>query len=187
MTRDGAAPRQLKIKKYSNRRFYDATRSCHVTLGELHDLIRGGYEVTVTDSKTGDDITHLVLTQILLERDAPKLNIFPANILHDVIRTQQEMLGNVVERFFHQALDAHRASQERWTSFVRNVFGSAASPGPQASPFDWTRAMMEAFSGKPASSTASDPDERELSDLRRQVAELIRKVDALSEGKRSRE
>jgi polyhydroxyalkanoate synthesis repressor PhaR len=189
------APRDLKIKKYSNRRFYDTTRSCHVTLGELHDLIRAGHEVTVTDSKSGEDITHLVLTQILLERDAPKLNIFPSNILHEVIRTQQEMLGSVVEQFFRQALDAHRASHERWTSFMRNVLGAtpmgaAANAMMPPSPLEWTRAMMEAFTGKPPPPAGASPGAEplrdqgdELSQLRKQISELTRTVEKLSASK----
>ncbi|MBW7906181.1 MAG: hypothetical protein LC135_16550 [Phycisphaerae bacterium] len=208
MAKSDQPPRELRIKKYSNRRFYDTTRSCHVTLGELHDLICAGHEVTVTDSKSGEDITHLVLTQILLERDAPKLNIFPANILHDVIRTQQELLGGVVERFFRQALDAHRASHERWSSFLRNVLG--ANPMMPTTPLDWTRAMMDAFAGAaggPSSPGANDqrratddkraaqdeprsaPSESrdaELAELRRRLADLTRKVEALNDKPRSR-
>ena len=208
MAKTEKPPRELRIKKYSNRRFYDTTRSCHVTLGELHDLICAGHEVTVTDSKSGEDITHLVLTQILLERDAPKLNIFPANILHDVIRTQQEFLGGVVERFFRQALDAHRASHERWSSFLRNVLGANAML--PATPLDWTRAMMEAFSGQAPASTqsagqpaapdgkraaepraaaavgAGEPRDAELAELRRRLAELTRKVESLNDKPRSR-
>ena len=51
------SPRRLIIKKYPNRRYYDATRSRHVTFEELHSLVRDGYELQVTDSKTGEDIT----------------------------------------------------------------------------------------------------------------------------------
>ena len=68
----------FEIKKYPNRRFYDVTRSRHVTLNDLYELVQVGERILVTDSKTGADITNIVLTQIILEHDPPKLDLFPA-------------------------------------------------------------------------------------------------------------
>jgi polyhydroxyalkanoate synthesis repressor PhaR len=193
---------RLTIKKYTNRRFYDTTRSCHVTLSDLHDLVAAGNELTIIDSKTGEDITNLVLTQIILERDASKLDMFPANILHQMIRTQQQFLGTVIDQFFAQALATHRASQERWTQFLRNTVG--LTPGFPASPLDWTRTLMDAFTPRPnatnegaargpaADATRSPREaqtgagadnptaaEQELAALREQLAELTRKVEQM--------
>jgi polyhydroxyalkanoate synthesis repressor PhaR len=141
-------PRRLTIKKYSNRRFYDATRSRHVTLAELHDLVCDGYELTIIDSDSGDDITNQVLTQIILEQEPPKLGIFPTNILHQVIRTQRELLGGVVEQFFAQVAQAHRVSQERWVEFLQKTLGFVPPMPPMPStPLDWTRSWMQAWGG----------------------------------------
>ncbi len=52
---------RLEIKKYPNRRFYDVTRSRHVTLNDLHELVQAGNEIVVTDTATGADITNIVL------------------------------------------------------------------------------------------------------------------------------
>ena len=71
----------LQIKKYPNRRYYDATRSCHVTLQEVYDLVRDGQDVCVTDSRTGEDITNLNLMQDMLEKDQPKLDVFPSRVI----------------------------------------------------------------------------------------------------------
>ncbi|TWT42316.1 PHB/PHA accumulation regulator DNA-binding domain protein [Phycisphaerae bacterium RAS1] len=153
---------KLHIKKYSNRRFYDTTRSSHVTLTELHDLITKGAELVITDSSTGDDITNQVLTQIILERDADKLGIFPSSVLHQMIRTQQQMLGSVVEDFFRQTLAAQRASQERWMQFLQNTLGAIPS-SPAGPMMDWTRQWMQAFTpgagwaGSAAAPSASPP------------------------------
>jgi polyhydroxyalkanoate synthesis repressor PhaR len=179
----------LNIKKYSNRRYYDATRSRHVTLREMHDLVQEGFELKITDAKTRDDITNAVLTQIILERDAPKLDIFPANVLHQMIRTQRNLLGNVVESFFAQVLKTHQTSQEQWSSFVRKTLGVNVP-----NPMDWTRTMMDTFvpQGIPnppsSAETANEQDESsngpEIEALRRQVAELTKHVQNLSEKKR---
>lgn len=186
-------PRELRIKKYSNRRFYDATRSCHVTLADLHELIRAGHELVIVDSKTNEDITHQVLTQILLEREAPKLEIFPTNILHQIIRTQQQLLGSVLEQFFQQALASYRASQERWASFLSNTLG--APPPTSPNPLEWTRSLIDAWTPRmtpntppgPPSAT-SDPaaadTAAELRQLRAQVAALTERLEDSGRGER---
>jgi polyhydroxyalkanoate synthesis repressor PhaR len=169
----------LAIKKYPNRRYYDTSRSRHVTLGELHDLICDDYELTITDSKTGDDITRQVLTQIILERDPLKLAIFPTNILHQVIRTQKQFLGSVVEQFFQQALQTHKTSQERWAGFLRNTLGMGATT--PTSPLEWTRPFMDAF-GAPAPAPdnrreESDPRDRQIDELMSRIEDLSRRVE----------
>src|SRR5262249_44808284 len=131
---------KLVIKRYSNRRFYDTTQSRHLTFGEMYELVRQGYEISITDSKSGEDITNLVLTQIILDRDPPKLDILPANILHELIRTQQQLLGSVVEQYFRQVVETQRESQERWTTFLKNTLGFA--PLPSMNPLDWTKMFV---------------------------------------------
>lgn len=184
MRNSAPPPRQLKIRKYSNRRFYDTTRSRHVTLRELHELICAGHDLAITDSATGGDITNQVLTQIILERDTPKLGLLPSNVLHEVIRTQQQFLWSVVEQFFQQALRAQQVSQERWASFVRNVFG--IHPMAPTGPIEFARAVMEAFAplgvslseGQVAAGTPAGGRDEELAELHRQVAELTRRMEA---------
>lgn len=89
----------LQIRKYSNRRLYDSTRSRHITADELYDLVREGHDVVVTDSSSGADITHQVLTQMILERDPPKLEVFPATLLHEIIRANQQMWKKFAEEW----------------------------------------------------------------------------------------
>ncbi|MEE9294783.1 MAG: polyhydroxyalkanoate synthesis regulator DNA-binding domain-containing protein [Phycisphaerae bacterium] len=183
---DNRQARVLSIKKYGNRRFYDSTRSCHVTLKDMYELVGDGYELQVTDGKTGNDITNLVLTQILLERDAPKLDIFPASMLHQVIRTQREFLGSVVEQFFAQVLETHKTSQEQWIKFIRNTLGVDLTQ--PLNPMDWRRGLMEAMTPSvPSSENSSDQRETqtptEVEALRRQVEELTRQVQRMAERK----
>lgn len=177
----------IPIKKYSNRRFYDASRSRHVTLADLHDLICQGYNLTVTDSATGEDITNLVLTQIIVEHDPPKLDFFPSSILHNVIRTQHQMLGTVFEQFVRQMVEAQRSSQQQWARFLQNTLGmNAWMPGD---PMGFTQAMMNAFRpftpgpSQPENAPSESNRDQELETLRRQVAELSRRVEDLSGGK----
>src|SRR5262249_60878187 len=57
------------IKKYANRRLYDTGRSSYVTLDDLCEMVKDGYDFVVYDAKSGEDITRSVLTQIIAEKE----------------------------------------------------------------------------------------------------------------------
>src|SRR5580704_15433092 len=57
-------PKTILIKKYENRRLYDATDSRYVNLDEVAKMLQNGDDVRVVDATTGEDITRLILTQI---------------------------------------------------------------------------------------------------------------------------
>lgn len=174
-------PGPLHVRKYSNRRYYDTTRSCNVTLAELHAAIADGYDIAVTDASTGEDITNAVLVAMILEYHAPKLAVFPAPILHQIIRTQQQFLGGIVEQFFRQAVEAQRATQANWSQFLERTFGFRG-----AAPTEW----MNPFASRPPSPAPPEPPpadsparESELAALRDQLAELSRRIEQLSQSK----
>jgi len=186
------APSVLQIKKYPNRRYYDTTRSCHVTLHEVYDLIMAGKDVCITDSKTGEDITNLVLTQILLEQDQPKLDIFPASIFHLMIRSNRQAIGGYVERFLAPMWNLWASSQKQFDHYVRETVA-----GKMMSPMDWARGMMSAFGvgqgSTPSPGHDSEPpadwngspdgqanDPEDLDELRRQAAELMHRIERLT-------
>lgn len=172
MTVSPERPGPLLIRKYSNRRFYDTSRSCNVTLDELHKLVGDGWDLKISDAKTEEDLTNSVLTQLILDHHAAKLVVFPAAILHQIIRTQQQFLGGIVEQFFREALAAQRSNQEQWSRFMQNTLGAAMPPAGMPSPFDWMRNFM----GSPASSPTAESGE--LDTLRRQLSELQKRLDA---------
>jgi polyhydroxyalkanoate synthesis repressor PhaR len=103
----------LQIKKYPNRRYYDTTRSRHITLQEVRDLIRSGRAVSITSSRTGKDITNLVLAQIIMEKDRPKLDLLPPSILHLMIRLDHQALRSYLGRFLGLSLAAASEFQKR--------------------------------------------------------------------------
>jgi len=89
----------LQIKKYPNRRFYDATRSCHVTLQGVYELILDGHLVVVTDSRSGEDITNMILVQIMLDKDPRRLHLFPSWVFHLLLRSSPGATHSFLERF----------------------------------------------------------------------------------------
>ncbi len=66
------------IKKYSNRKLYDTKEKKYVNLSEVSRLIREGAEVKVINNKTKEDVTSLVLAQIIVEQEKTKKILLPS-------------------------------------------------------------------------------------------------------------
>src|SRR6516164_8936557 len=114
---------RLEINKYPNRRYYDKTRSRHLTLEEIYAAIRDGYEVQVSDSRTGDDNTAKVLAQIILELDPPKLDVFPVALLHRLLRANEQLVTDFTHKYFNQALMTFLDSQKKTEQYLRQAMG----------------------------------------------------------------
>jgi polyhydroxyalkanoate synthesis repressor PhaR len=74
------------IKRYENRKLYDAGARKYVTLPDLAHLVAEGGEIRVVDQKTGDDITTLVLAQVVLEGIKERTAEIPRQVLVRLIR-----------------------------------------------------------------------------------------------------
>ena len=61
-------PETVEITRYPNRRLYDHRGKRYVNLGEIDAIIRQGDNVCIRDKKSGDDVTRMLLIQLLLER-----------------------------------------------------------------------------------------------------------------------
>ena len=66
------------IKKYANRKLYDTEEKKYVNLSEISRLIREGAEVKVINNNTKEDITSLVLAQIIVEQEKTKKIMLPS-------------------------------------------------------------------------------------------------------------
>lgn len=89
------------IKRYQNRKLYDTTDSCYVTLEDIAEMIKLGEEVQIIDNASKEDITSLTFAQIILEEQRKKTNVLPLQILTDMIRTRggvlRELLAKTIE------------------------------------------------------------------------------------------
>ena len=65
------------IRKYANRRLYDTGSSSYVTLQDLAAMVRANTDFVVIDAKSDEDITHEVLTQIILEEETRGPHLLP--------------------------------------------------------------------------------------------------------------
>ena len=132
----------VDIRKYPNRRFYDATHGRHLTLEDIRSLIKDGHDVRVTDSRTSADITGKVMTQIILDLDSPKLELFPAALLAEIIRVNDHLLKGYFEKFLSDATRVFIDYQRLMESQIKD---GKALPGIFPSFGSWPQAMMNPF------------------------------------------
>ena len=93
----------VEITRYPNRRLYDRSRKKYVTVGEIEAMVLSGQNVRVRDSKSDEDLTRVVLTQIILERHPERMKMFPVPCLHAILRADQMAL-NWLTLYFGQAM-----------------------------------------------------------------------------------
>ena len=77
----------LLIKRYPNRKLYDTETKGYITLEQIAELIRGGQEIEVIDNVTGEDLTAVVLTQIILEQEKKQAGFVPSAILAGLVQS----------------------------------------------------------------------------------------------------
>ncbi|MEM8556845.1 MAG: polyhydroxyalkanoate synthesis regulator DNA-binding domain-containing protein [Bacteroidota bacterium] len=108
------------IKRYGSRKLYDTAESRYIALDEIARLIRDGEEIRVEDSKTGEDVTATVLTQLIAEESRRDGATLPQGFLHDVIR-MGERLGENALRVGENAMRAGEQAVRASSESVRQV------------------------------------------------------------------
>ena len=155
----------IEVTRYPNRRLYDRSRGQYVTLQELEQLVRDGRTICVRDSKTGEDLTRTILTQIILERFPERMDLIPVPLLHMLLRAND------------LALDWLRTYLRQSLAFLEQMPGAmltsaftppppfappfAPAPGtPIAPPLDWMRSLFQPWQETPSQKSVASPDQR---------------------------
>lgn len=118
--------RPVIIKKYANRRLYNTDTSTYVTLEDLAEMVRGERDFVVYDAKTGEDLTHAVLTQIIVEQESRGTNLLPIGFLRQLIRFYGDSMQKLVPSYLEFSLDSLTKQQEQYRRRFTNAFGNAA-------------------------------------------------------------
>jgi polyhydroxyalkanoate synthesis repressor PhaR len=155
------------IKRYSNRKLYDTHESRYVTLDEIEEMIRAGKEVSVVDAASGEDLTAVTLTQIILEAERNHRGGLPTAFLHQLIK-HGEAWQDFIQRSLRSSLENVTTSQRELDRVFRD-WAARAGWGlvPRAEP----RSEAEASPDRP----------READKLREEVALLRDRLRALEE------
>ncbi|MEN3748224.1 polyhydroxyalkanoate synthesis repressor PhaR [Sphingomonas sp. HF-S3] len=188
-TANGNGP--VIIKKYANRRLYNTETSSYITLDHLAAMTREGRDFKVVDAKTEDDITHNVLTQIIMEEEARGQTMLPVNFLRQLIALYGDSMQAMVPGYLEASMDSFRRNQEQFKSAVEGAFANS----PFAEMAKRNMAMFEAAAsafkpgegvgGAPASpATAAPAAPSESADdvaaLKAQLAQLQDKIEKLA-------
>jgi len=172
------------IKKYANRRLYNTASSNYITLEDLARMVRENVDFQVLDAKTGDDITHSILTQIIMDEEANGGQMLPVSFLRQLIG----MYGHSMQALMPSYLEASMANFRENQSKIREAFEKGMSASPFAAIHETNMAMMRAAADvflpgmgkakdKPAARTTDTSDE--IAALRDQMAAMQKKLDEL--------
>lgn len=195
------------IKKYANRRLYNTGTSTYVTLEDLAEMVKRDEEFVVQDAKTGEDITHSVLTQIIFELENAKTgqNMLPISFLRQLISFYGDQMQAILPSFLEQSMQAFAREQERMREQMRKAFGTSPMEmmkmeAPMKMIEEQTRSNIEMFQSAmrmfapgswpaPNGGHEAESERRneaaghdDIEELREQVAAMQRKLDALSKG-----
>src|SRR5580765_7252361 len=145
------------VRKYANRRLYDTAAGKYVNLEEIATLVRNGEDVQVVDAKTGEDVTRVVLTQIIVEDAKDQPSGLPLELLRQLIMASDRAGQEFIMWYLNSAFDAYRKVQEGVQTRLSDVRSAALSP------LTIMRNLLTA---------QVPPLETEAEELRRRVAEL---------------
>lgn len=172
------------IKKYANRRLYNTETSSYITLDLLSQMTREGREFLVVDAKTNEDITHNVLTQIIMEEEQRGKNMLPVNFLRQLISMYGDSMQSMVPQYLEASMEAFRKNQKQFQEAMQGAF----TGGPLAEITKRNMQMFEAAAsafqvkGAPLSPAAPREEETkddEIAQLKAQLASLNAKIEKL--------
>jgi polyhydroxyalkanoate synthesis repressor PhaR len=175
------------IKKYANRRLYNTETSSYITLDHLAAMTREGRDFKVIDAKTEEDITHNVLTQIIMEEEARGQTLLPVNFLRQLIALYGDSMQAVVPGYLEASMESFRRNQAQFKSAVEGAFANSPFAEIAKRNMAMFEAAAEAFKpgapGAPGTpGTAAAPEtskDDEIAALKAQLASLQDKIDKL--------
>jgi polyhydroxyalkanoate synthesis repressor PhaR len=150
-------PTTVVIKKYPNRRLYDTSAGRYVNLDDVAALIRLGTEIQVVDAKTGEDLTRVVLTQVIVEDAKGQPTGLPLDLLRQLIVASDHAGQEFIMWYLKSAFDAYGKVQESVESRLHDVRAAAMNP------LNLVKNLL---------TPSPPPADAEVEHLRRQVAEL---------------
>lgn len=185
------AQKTVLIKKYENRRLYDATNSRYVNLEDVAQILKSGHDVRVVDVASGADITRLILTQIIVEDAKEPGSDFPLDILRQMViasgRASQESALNYMNAMLDIYQKTYRAMAPPINFFEFLERAGTARRAPTETAIHMTpggEAPEAPQQTRPP--TVRPPAGEEANELKQRVAELEKLVAALVPRKAAR-
>jgi len=130
------------IKKYANRRLYDASQSRHITLEDIRMLIVKGEKLKVVEDKTGRDITRHILLQVIAEQEQFGRPILSTKVLEAIIRFYGNAMQGFLAGFLEKSVETFLNQQEALQAQISKIVAST----PISTVADITRQNLETLS-----------------------------------------
>ncbi|MCP5368583.1 MAG: polyhydroxyalkanoate synthesis repressor PhaR [Hyphomicrobiales bacterium] len=167
----------LTIKKYANRRLYNTETGDYLTLSDLAAMVAEGGEFLVVDARSGEDITHAILTNVIVEKESHGEPLLPVGFLRPMISLYGDMLQSLVPRYLEQVMQVFAMNQENLRLYLERASGGLM---PFADPMqmgkrneallEWTWDMLTQF--QPATAESPAPDRNRDSEIAALEAEV---------------
>jgi polyhydroxyalkanoate synthesis repressor PhaR len=172
------------IKKYANRRLYNTQSSSYITLDDLARMTRNGVDFVVLDAKTGNDITHSILTQIIMEEEAHGEQMLPVGFLRQLIAMYGDSMQTMMPQYLEASMNNFRANQEKLQDAFKSSMGADAFAKMAETNMAMFKAAASAFIPKdgksaPPSGKGGSNAGSELDALKAQMAAMQKKLDEL--------
>ena len=183
--KEGRDEEPIIIKKYANRRLYNTRSSSYITLDDLARMTREGVDFHVLDAKTGADITHQILTQIIMEEETHGEQMLPISFLRQLISMYGNSMQALMPHYLEATMDNFRTNQLK----LQETWKASMGPDALARLAETNMAMFKAAASAfmpganaPSAPTPTPPShavEDDIEALRDQMAEMQRRLDKL--------
>ncbi len=113
------------LRKYTNRRLYDTSRSCYITLEDVKQLVLDNVQFQVQDSKSGQDLTRNILLQIISEQEGEGAGLLTNQVLQQLIRFYGDSMQGMMGQYLEQSVTAFLSQQERIREQMESMIDAA--------------------------------------------------------------
>jgi polyhydroxyalkanoate synthesis repressor PhaR len=151
---------KIVIKKYANRRLYDTSSSRYINLEDIAALVRNGKDLQVVDASTGEDVTRVTLTQIIVEDARDQPSGLPLELLRQLIVASDRVGQEFIMWYLNSAFDAYKKVQSSLQTRLSEMQSAALSP------------LQTVKSFLQSTGTEKSGDSQEVRELRQRIAEL---------------
>ncbi len=149
------------IRKYENRRLYDTSKSRYINLEDIAAMVQNGTDIHVVDAASGEDLTRLILTQIIVENAKSQPSSLPIELLRELIKVTDHVGREFITWYLRSAFDAYHKVQKTLRTGLEEANSAASSP----------LELLQRFLPS-AKSRESDSSSNELKALRARIARL---------------
>ncbi len=176
----------ILIKRYANRKLYNTDASRYITLKGISELLDEGHEVRVVDNETGEDITNVALSQILVDSER-KNSAVPRSLLSQIM----ERGGDIVYGALKKGIDDAQEGIEEIQGRVRKIVQTAENDGDRLrdwialSPRDFDRRVQSAI--ERVFKVLDLPRRSDLEGLNENLERVAEAIERLEGGARRRE